>query len=247
MASTRDQRSHHRASKWVHPPLPKCNLVRGAGVHLSSPDSSIAVKHLWPAMILQRFRKSLISCKLLFKSAYPFCCCFEEAKNKVCLAVESNQNPKQELSAVDSVLHHHTQKQKKSLLQSPFLLCLLQQDNWQKYLRNLGLQDLQLQTLAPALMDPFFFKRKPKDKNRSCSSCKFVGIPNYLDRFSSDLFESDGMAASSASGLCCLVFFPKVWKRKEVTRTKPCLVHATSSCFLFVVILMMRCDGVRKK
>jgi hypothetical protein len=141
--------------------------VRGDGVHLSSPDSSIAVKHLWPAMMLQRFRKCLISCKLLFKSAHPFCCSFEEAKNKVCLTVESNQNPKQELSPVDSVLHHHTQKQKKSLLQSPFLLCLLQQDNWYKYSRNLGLQDLQLQTLAPALMDHFFFKHKPKNKNKN--------------------------------------------------------------------------------
>jgi hypothetical protein len=152
---------------------------------------------------------------------------------------------------VDSVLHHHTQKQKKSLLQSPFLLCLLQQDNWYKYSRNLGLQDLQLQTLAPALMDHFSSntnpKTKTKTKNRSCCSYKFVGIQNYLDRFSSDLFESDGMAANSASGLCCLVFFPKVWKRKEVTRTKPCLVHGTSSCFLLVMILMMRCDGVRKK
>jgi hypothetical protein len=28
------------------------------------------------------------------------------------------------------------------------------------------LQDLQLQTLAPALMDHFFFKRKPKNKNK---------------------------------------------------------------------------------
>ncbi len=90
-------------------------------MHLSSPDSSIAVKHLWPAMMLQRFRKSLISCKLLFKSAYPFCCCFEEAKNKVCLAVESNQNQKQELSPVDSVLHHRTQKPKKKPPTIPLL------------------------------------------------------------------------------------------------------------------------------
>jgi hypothetical protein len=225
--------------------------VRGDGVHLSSPDSSIAVKHLWPAMMLQRFRKSLISCKLLFKSAHPFCCSFEEAKNKVCLTVESNQHLKQELSPVDSVLHHHTKTKKKPptipLLALPTATGQLVEIQQEFRVARSPIANPSSCFDGSFLLQTQTQNQKQKKKNRSCCSYKFVGIRNYLDRFSSDLFESDGMAANSASGLCCLVFFPKVWKRKEVTRTKPCLVHGTSSCFLFVMILMMRCDGVRKK
>ncbi len=177
-------------------------------MHLSSPDSSIAVKHLWPAMMLQRFRKSLISCKLLFKSAYPFCCCFEEAKNKVCLAVEKNLNPKQELSPVDSVLHHHNPKTNKKPPTIPLLALPTESGQVVEIQQEFRVARSPIANPSSCFDGSFFLQNQTQKQkqNRSCCSYKFVGIQNYLDRFSSDLFESDGMATNSDSGLCCLVF-----------------------------------------